>query len=66
MQEEIRAQVQKEAAVKEAVQQENKISRHICKMLLHNHSTDEIKASLCQEFGFSEKEAEEAYRKLTE
>ncbi|MCM1123833.1 MAG: Rpn family recombination-promoting nuclease/putative transposase [Eubacterium sp.] len=45
---------------------EAEISRHIIKMMGHEHSAEEIRLSLSREFGLSEREAEETFRELTE
>ncbi len=59
--------VQREAQKEiEAARQELKISRYIAKMLSGDHSVSEIKASLKQEFGLSEEQADEAYQKAIE
>lgn len=50
----------------EAAKQELKISRYIAKMLSGNYSISEVKASLKQEFGLSEEQADEEFRRAIE
>ncbi len=58
-----REEAQREA---ESARRESRMMSHIYKMLIHHHSADEIKNSLIQEFGLSEKKAEEEYQKAVE
>lgn len=62
------AKQEREAAKRdiEAAKQELKISRYIAKMLSGNYSVSEIKTSLKQEFGLSEEQADEEYRRAME
>ncbi|MCM1267890.1 MAG: hypothetical protein NC302_08300, partial [Bacteroidales bacterium] len=64
---EMRAEMQAEIeAERRRSRREAEISRHIIKMMGHEHSAEEIRLSLSREFGLSEQEAEETFRELTE
>ncbi len=65
-QKEARKEIEEAQKEVEAARRESRMMSHIYKMLIHHHSADEIKNSLIQEFGLSEKKAEEEYQKAVE
>ena len=68
--EEMEAEAQKKNAeaekVREEASQKVKILSHIARMAFCHHTASEIKFSLIQEFGLTEEEAEEEYRRVVE
>lgn len=63
---EVLAKAEAEAKQKEIAENKLRTTKYIAKMLVNGHSDSEIKEALQQEFGFTEEQAEEEYRKAVE